>query len=91
MSEIEPVENRTAEIGLLIFFYTDAEGSEYDDFREFYSGIVNMVAHKNFGWTTGITDEGYLEVQKAYTALKELSFFDEYGEDDLPTFVVLPE
>ena len=85
------ITNEQAERGLLIFFWVEDEDAKYDDFRSFYTGVVNMVAHKSFGWTSGITADGYVEVVKAYNELDKLGFFDEYDQDDVPTFVELPE
>lgn len=91
MSNTITNEQLVAERGLLTFFWVESEDAKYDDFRSFYGGIVSMVAHKSFGWTSGITTEGYAEVIKAYNELTALGFFDEYDQDDVPTFVELPE
>ncbi len=91
MSNTITNEQLVAEKGLLTFFWVETDDSKYDDFRSFYGGIVSMVAHKSFGWTNGITQEGYGEVVKAYNDLYATGFFDEYDEQDVPTFVELPE
>lgn len=90
MSDTITNEQLLAERGLLTFFWVESEDDKYNDFRSFYGGIVSMVAHKSFGWTKGITTEGYDEVIKAYNELYALGFFDEYDQEDVPTFVELP-
>lgn len=78
----DQITNEQAEQGLHTFFIVEDTNEKYDDFREFYSGIVSMVAHKRFGWTTGITELGYQKVVEAYSELAELGFFDDEDEDD---------
>ncbi len=75
------ITNEQAEQGLYTFFIVEDTNEKYDDFREFYSGIVSMVAHKKFGWTSGITEVGYEKVVEAYNELAELGYFDE-DEDE---------
>jgi hypothetical protein len=77
------ITNKRAE-GVLLAFYLDAdEDPKYDEFREGYNGCLLMVAHKHFGWTSGITASGYEIVQEAYEALAEFDYVDEIDDEDI--------
>lgn len=73
-------EQLVAEKGIYTFFLVQSEDERYDDFRSYWSGVISMVAHKAFGWTSGITELGYEQVVKAYNELAELGFFDDDSE-----------
>jgi hypothetical protein len=71
------ITNEQAEQGLYIFFNFTDNSEKYNDFREYWSSIVSMVAHKQFGWIDGITELGYEQVVLAYKELAELGYFDD--------------
>ena len=81
--------NEQAERLVLAFYYLADENtdSKYDEFREYYNGIMLMVSHKYFGWTSGITAEGYENVVKAYDILDDLGFSKDITDDEIDYIV----
>lgn len=75
------ITNEQAEKALLTFFWVEAEDEKYNEFRSYYNGIVEMVAHKYFGWVDKITELGYEQVVEAYKELLLLEFEDDFGSD----------
>jgi len=80
MSNTITNEQLVAERGLYTFFVWGGENEKYDNFRNYWSGVIAMVAHKQFGWIAGITELGYEQVVKAYNELYSLDFFDDDSE-----------
>jgi hypothetical protein len=80
---MKSITNEQAENVLLTFYLDNDEDTKYDEFREYYNGILLMVAHKHFGWTSGITDSGYENVVEAYDALAKLDFVDNITDEDV--------
>jgi hypothetical protein len=80
MSNTITNEQLVAEQGLLTFFLVQSEDEQYNEFRSFYDGIVDMVAHKHFGWVETITESGYEQIVEAYNALYSTGFFDDDSE-----------
>ena len=68
------------EMGMvLVSFWSNDNGeSEYDDFRNYWSGVVSMaVSRYLLGWVDVITDKGYEQIQQAYSELAKLGWLDE--------------
>lgn len=73
------------EMGMvLVSFWSNDNGeSEYDDFRNYWSGVVGMAVDRYLlGWVAEITDKGYEQIQQAYNELVKLGWLD---EDELET------
>ena len=81
------ITNEQAERGLLVFFWEDDNDPKYANFSSFYGGVVSMVAHKYFGWTSGITEAGYEQVMSAYQELDSLGYFEMYNEEDIDNVI----
>jgi uncharacterized iron-regulated protein len=81
------ITNEHAEQVLLTFHLANAEDEKYDEFREYYKGIVLLALHKNLGWTSGITELGYENIVEAYGELDSLGFTDEITKEDIANAV----
>lgn len=79
------ITNEQAEQVLLTFYLANAEDEKYDEFREYYNGILLMALHKNLGWTDNITELGYAEILNAYGELDRLGFTQEITNDEIAT------
>jgi hypothetical protein len=75
------ITNEQAEQGLYLFWSVRPESNDYDDFWEFWSGIVMMSVHKQMGFIDNITSLGYEQIVSAYNELADLGYFDS-DEDD---------
>jgi hypothetical protein len=79
----QQITNEQAERLVLAFYLVNDEDEKYDEFREYYNGIMLMIAHKHFGWTSDITELGYAEVMLAYNSLDELGFTKEITDEEI--------
>ena len=87
----EKVSNEKAEQVLLAFHWAGYDDEIYEEFLDFHGGTLKMVFHKYVGWTLGISDSGYENVQMAYRALEELDYLDEATDEHLAYIVSLFE
>jgi len=80
----ESVSNEQIENALFTFYYLQAEDtdSEYEEFRETYTGILYMVAHKVFGWVDNITPKGWESVVIAYNELESLGYLENTSHEE---------
>lgn len=66
----------------LVGFWSNDDGSEhYNEFRNYWSGVVGMAVDKYLlGWVSEISEAGYQKIEEAHAELISLGY--EVDEDD---------
>jgi hypothetical protein len=77
------ITNEQAERVLLAFYLASAEDEKYNEFREYYNGIVLLVLHKYLRYTDSISNIGYENVVEAYQELDRLGFTQEITAEEI--------
>jgi hypothetical protein len=85
------VSNERAERVLYAFNWIENEDEKYAEFIEFHASTLKMVFHKYVGWTLGISESGYENVQHAYNQLVSLGYLDEITDEEIDYIVSMAE
>lgn len=85
------ITNEQAERVLFAFDWIENEDEKYAEFKEFHASTLRMVFHKFVGWTLGISESGYENVQHAYNQLVSLGYLDEITNDEIDHIISIVE
>jgi hypothetical protein len=76
----KPISNDEMAMILVSFWSNDDGEEEYDDFRNYWSGVVGMAVDRyKLGWVKEITPAGYEQISLAFAELVALGYVDEEG------------